>query len=98
MGGFNVIQVVWFKRDLRTSDHAPLAAAAAAAAGPVLPLYVVEPDYWKLPDVSRRQWLAHRAALEELSVRLSALGAPLIVRTGDAVSYTHLTLPTIYSV
>jgi len=78
-----VIQVVWFKRDLRTSDHAPLAAAAAA--GPVLPLYVVEPDYWKLPDVSRRQWLAHRAALEELSERLSALGAPLIVRTGDVV-------------
>ncbi len=78
-----MIQVVWFKRDLRTSDHAPLAIAAAA--GPVLPLYVVEPDYWKLPDVSRRQWIAHRAALEELSERLSALGAPLIVRTGDVV-------------
>ena len=81
--GFVVIQVVWFKRDLRTSDHAPLATAAAA--GPVLPLYVVEPEYWKLPDVSRRQWIAHRAALEELSERLSALGAPLIVRTGDVV-------------
>ena len=78
-----MIQVVWFKRDLRTSDHAPLAAAAAA--GPVLPLYVVEPEYWTLPDVSRRQWIAHRSALEELSERLSALGAPLIVRTGDVV-------------
>ena len=78
-----MIQVVWYKRDLRTVDHAPLAAAALA--GPVLPLYVVEPEYWRLPDVSRRQWLAQRAALEELSARLMVLGAPLIVRTGEAV-------------
>ena len=78
-----MIQVVWFKRDLRTVDHAPLAAAAVA--GPVLPLYVVEPDYWRLPDTSYRQWLAHRAALAALSDRLNALGAPLIVRTGCVV-------------
>ncbi|HBP78091.1 MAG TPA: hypothetical protein DD685_04185, partial [Halomonas sp.] len=31
------LQVVWFKRDLRIHDHAPLANAAAA--GPVLPLF-----------------------------------------------------------
>jgi deoxyribodipyrimidine photo-lyase len=78
-----VIQVVWFKRDLRTFDHAPLAQAAAR--GPVLPLYVAEPDYWRLPDVSTRQWVVQRAALEELSQRLSALGAPLIVRVGRVV-------------
>jgi deoxyribodipyrimidine photo-lyase len=78
-----MIQVVWFKRDLRTDDHAPLAQAAAA--GPVLPLYVAEPDYWRLPDVSRRQWLVQAAALEGLSQRLSALGAPLIVRVGRVV-------------
>jgi deoxyribodipyrimidine photo-lyase len=75
-----MIQVVWFKRDLRTFDHAPLATAAAA--GPVLPLYVVEPDYWRLADTSSRQWLAQRAALTELSRRLGELGAPLIVRVG----------------
>ncbi len=78
-----MIQVVWFKRDFRTFDHAPLAAAAAA--GPVLPLYVAEPDYWRLPDVSTRQWIIQRSALEELSQRLSALGAPLIVRVGSVV-------------
>ena len=33
--------VVWFKRDLRVDDHAPLAHAAAH--GPVLCLYVLEP-------------------------------------------------------
>ncbi len=78
-----MIQLVWFKRDLRTEDHAPLAAAAAA--GPVLPLYVVEPDYWRLPEVSARQWIAQHSALEELSRRLTELGAPLIVRVGTVV-------------
>jgi deoxyribodipyrimidine photo-lyase len=78
-----MIQVVWFKRDLRTTDHAPLAEAAAA--GPVLPLYVAEPEYWRLPDVSIRQWLPLRQALEDLAVRLSALGAPLIIRAGSVV-------------
>lgn len=78
-----MIQIVWFKRDLRTFDHAPLAEAAAA--GPVLPLYVVEPGYWRLPDTSRRQWLAQRSAVEALSRRLAELGAPLIVRTGDVI-------------
>lgn len=38
--------VLCFKHDLRTVDHRPLAEAAAA--GPVLPLYVTEPDYWRL--------------------------------------------------
>jgi deoxyribodipyrimidine photo-lyase len=78
-----MIQVVWFKRDLRTFDHAPLAEAAAS--GPVLPLYVAEPDYWRLPDVSTRQWIVQASALEALSQRLSALGAPLIVRVGSVV-------------
>lgn len=78
-----MIQVVWFKRDLRTADHRPFSEAAAA--GPVLPLHVVEPEYWRLPDTSRRQWLAQRAALVELSQRLGELGAPLIVRVGAVV-------------
>jgi deoxyribodipyrimidine photo-lyase len=91
MRGALPIQVVWFKRDLRAMDHRPLAEAAAA--GPVLPLYVVEPDYWRLPDASARQWTAQRAALVELSDRLSGLGAPLIVRVGtvtDILERIHL--------
>ncbi len=78
-----MVQLVWFKRDLRTADHRPLAEAAAC--GPVLPLYVAEPEYWAQPDTSRRQYLAVRSALAELSLRLEQLGAPLIVRTGTVV-------------
>ncbi len=35
----NTPQVVWFKRDLRVADHAPLALAAEA--GPVVPLFLL---------------------------------------------------------
>jgi deoxyribodipyrimidine photo-lyase len=76
-----MVQIVWFKRDLRVMDHKPLVEASMA--GPIIPLYVVEPDYWHLPDTSRRQWLSIRKTLEELDHSLSALGAPLITRIGS---------------
>jgi deoxyribodipyrimidine photo-lyase len=44
------VQVVWFKRDLRWVDHRPLLEASRH--GAVLPLLVVEPEYWRQPDAS----------------------------------------------
>jgi deoxyribodipyrimidine photo-lyase len=79
-----MVQIVWFKRDLRVTDHQPLADAAAR--GAVIPLYIVEPEYWRQPDVSRRQWLAIAAALGELAEDLAARDAPLVIRSGDAVA------------
>ncbi len=78
-----MVQLVWFKRDLRHTDHRPLVEAAAS--GPIIPLYVAEPGYWGQPDTSRRQYLAVASALAELSLRLEQLGAPLIVRTGTVI-------------
>ena len=74
------LQIVWFKRDLRTADHLPLATAAEL--GPVLPLFVVEPALWRQSDASARQWAFVRESLEELSDTLGRLGRPLVVRTG----------------
>lgn len=69
------VQLVWFKRDLRVHDHAPLVRAAAA--GPVLPLWADEPARWAEPDASA----LHRAFAEDclagLAEDLQALGAPL---------------------
>ncbi|MGF1545418.1 MAG: FAD-binding domain-containing protein [Parvularculaceae bacterium] len=76
-------QIVWFKRDLRAVDHEPLARAAAA--GPVIPLYVAEPELWRQPDASGRQWAFIAETLGELDRDLTRLGAPLVVRVGDAV-------------
>jgi len=81
--GDQPLQLVWFKRDLRTVDHRPLVLAREC--GPVLPLYIVEPELWGQPDASARQWAFCREALEDLRESLKALGQPLVVRVGDAV-------------
>ena len=76
------LSLVWFKRDLRIHDHAPLAAACAAGL-PVLPLYVVEPDYWQQPFASRRHWHFIHDSLTELREDCASLGQPLVVRIGS---------------
>ncbi len=78
-----MLQVVWFKRDLRIADHAPLAEAARQ--GPVLPLYIAEPGYWALPDTSARQWSVFRDGLLDLHKALARLGQPLVIRQGEVV-------------
>lgn len=78
------IQIVWFKRDLRVSDHLPLALAAAA--GPVLPLYVFEPDVWSSPDMSPRHRWWVTASVHELRERLAKRGQALMVRSGEIIS------------
>jgi deoxyribodipyrimidine photo-lyase len=74
--------LVWFKRDLRLNDHQPLLAAAKQ--GAVLPLYIIEPDYWQQPDVSLRHWQYLSVALTQLNQQLTALGQPLLVVKGPA--------------
>ena len=77
------MEVVWFKRDLRISDHAPLYEAAKR--GPVLPLYIVEPQLWAQPDQSRRHFDFLSDCVSDLQAALTALGQPLIIRVGEAV-------------
>ncbi|MFM7648930.1 MAG: deoxyribodipyrimidine photo-lyase, partial [Cyanobium sp.] len=86
LGGLAVtggVQIVWFKRDLRVSDHRPLLLARER--GPVLPLLVVEPELWRQPDASARQWAFAAECAEGLRAALAALGQPLVVRCGDVV-------------
>jgi deoxyribodipyrimidine photo-lyase len=75
--------LVWLKRDLRVTDHPALTLAAGL--GRVLPVYIVEPEYWRLPDTSARQWAFTAECLATLRDDLGSLGAPLVVRTGEAV-------------
>lgn len=74
--------IVWFRRDLRLADQAALAAAAEA--GPVIPLYVLDdeaPGQHALGGASR-WWLHH--SLASLSRDLAALGLKLVLRRGNA--------------
>ncbi|MDX1538991.1 cryptochrome/deoxyribodipyrimidine photo-lyase family protein [Arsukibacterium sp.] len=76
--------LVWFKRDLRLQDHQPLWHAARQ--GAVLPVYIIEPDYWQQPDVSLRHWQYIAPALQLLNQQLTALGQPLLVVKGAATT------------
>lgn len=79
--------IVWFRQDLRLADN-PALTAAAAAGGPVLPLFIWSPeeeDRWA-PGGATRWWL-HRS-LAALDARLRRLGSRLILRSGPA----HATL------
>lgn len=94
------VQVVWFKRDLRTNDHTPLLLASQV--GPVLPLYVIETGLWEQPDKSARQWFVTSNALEELRNELAKLGAPLVIRIGNVTNVlsqikAHLNIGGLWS-
>ena len=73
--------VVWFRRDLRLSDH-PALVAALAQADRVAPLFVLDPALiagrWRSPN---RIWFM-LASLAELAASLEAAGSALVVRVG----------------
>lgn len=73
--------VVWFKRDLRVHDHAPLMHAAAR--GPVLCLYVIEPGLWAQPDAAPQHYAFVQECLRDLDGALRAGGVALQVAVGE---------------
>ena len=78
----NNIQIVWFKRDLRITDHRSLFEASLNSIL-TLPIYIVEIDYWKQPFSSKRHWSFIYDSLKELRKELKTIGQTLIVRVGS---------------
>ena len=76
--------ILWFKRDLRVQDHPALNHAARL--GPVIALYIVEPELWAQPDASGRHYAFLRECLDSLRADLAGLGLPLMLRVGAAVA------------
>ncbi|MGI8806641.1 MAG: cryptochrome/photolyase family protein [Acidimicrobiales bacterium] len=70
--------VLWFRRDLRVSDH--LALAEAAGRGPVVGLFVLDPRLLAPAGGPRVAFLLR--CLRDLD---ESLGGRLVVRTGDPV-------------
>lgn len=75
--------VVWFKRDLRVHDHAPLLQAAAQ--GPVLCLAVVEPELWAQEDAALQHHVFWQESVMDLSRQLARCGISLQVAVGEVV-------------
>ena len=70
------IDVVWFKRDLRIRDHAPLAQALRKGRR-VLFLHTFEPADLAHPTTSNRHLLFRWQAWTSLCAEVSALGWPV---------------------
>ena len=85
--------VMWFKRDLRWHDHAPLVSAAlwaATAGGTVLPLWVDEPGMWAEPDMAAQHFGFAQECLAELEDWIAADGGALCRLLGDMVAQLSL--------
>lgn len=72
-------QIHWFRRDLRLADNPALSAAAAT--GPVIPLFILDPDEIARMGGASKVWLYH--SLKSLS---SALGGKLLICEGPAAT------------
>ena len=68
--------VMWFRRDLRLSDHPALCEAAAE--GEVLGLFVIDPAFFDPAGAVMRAY-----QLDALEALNSAMGGALVIRHGD---------------
>jgi deoxyribodipyrimidine photolyase len=82
------IVVVWFKRDLRFTDHAPLYYAQKQKL-PILLIYCFEPSVMAFHDSDVRHWRFVHQSLQDMQEKLNVLSAQL---------YTfHKEVPAIFS-
>lgn len=79
-----MVEVVWFKRDLRVVDH-PAWVAAVGTGNAVLPLFVYEPGLMAEPDYSYRHFLFQSECLRELAEEIGGMGGGLCRVSGSVV-------------
>jgi deoxyribodipyrimidine photo-lyase len=79
------IVIVWFKRDLRFTDHAPLYAAQQQSL-PILLLYCFEPSVMNYDDSDVRHWRFIYQSLQDMQSKLSNLNAQLYIFHEEVIS------------
>jgi deoxyribodipyrimidine photo-lyase len=70
------INIVWFKRDLRFTDHEPLFLAQNEEI-PVLLIYFFEPSVMNYEDSDVRHWRFIYEALQEMRTKLKSIGTEI---------------------
>ena len=72
------IAIVWFKRDLRLTDHEPLTLAQAQGL-PILLLYCFEPSVMNYDASDRRHWRFVYQSLQDMQSKLDGIHARIHV-------------------
>jgi deoxyribodipyrimidine photo-lyase len=72
-----MIEVIWYKRDLRIRDHAPLVHASPSEN--VLPIYILEPFLFEEDVFNQRHLQFIYESLLDLDQSLKKLGSKLYI-------------------
>jgi deoxyribodipyrimidine photo-lyase len=75
--------IVWFRRDLRMADHAPLFRAAQR--GAVIPVFILDRALLNHPETAVARVAFMLDCLRSLDADLRSRGGRLIIRSGDPV-------------
>ncbi|QJD80679.1 cryptochrome/deoxyribodipyrimidine photo-lyase family protein [Spirosoma rhododendri] len=91
------LDILWFKRDLRLRDHAPLQAAITAGRGtptrPLLLMYCFEPSLIADPNYDTRHWRFVLESLTDLNQQLAQLPPVAESAQTNSVELVHEWLP-----
>ena len=74
--------ILWFRRDLRLTDH-PMLSAAVASGRPVVPVFILDPQTEALGAAAKFRL---GLALTAFGQSLAGLGARLVLRRGPALA------------
>lgn len=80
------IAIVWFKRDLRFTDHEPLFYAQKQNL-PILLLYCFEPSIMNFDDSADRHWRFVHQSIQDMQAKLADLNTQIAVFHNEA---THV--------
>lgn len=79
------VNLVWFKRDLRLSDHQPLASAIASEL-PCLLIYNFEPLLLEDPHYSFRHWRFVAQSLKDINQQLEKYNAEIAIYNQEMIT------------
>ena len=95
------ISIVWFKRDLRLTDHEPLCAAQTQPF-PLLLVYCFEPSVMQYADSDVRHWRFVYQSLQDLQLKLKRFNTQISIFHDEAFAVfekiaEHYTIKNIFS-
>ena len=88
------INIVWFKRDLRLTDHRPLKEAIDSGL-PLLLIYIFEPELMDDSHYSERHWTFVYQSLNDLNHQLLAFQSEIVTFQGEPSDVLSALLSTI---